>query len=246
MLCSDGLSDVVSAETIADTLHIDDPQEAADRLVELALRGGGPDNVTVIVADVLNAKVGDEIDDTPVIAGAFVDPAAADVPGNDSAAGRAALMSRPLASPTHDEPTRHRSRWQWRPWLLVLAVLLIVAGALGGTYVWTQTQYFVGHADDDVAIYRGVNTEFGPLKFFKVYELSDLRLSDLYPSVRSQVLDGITAGSRSEAKSIVVNLHSQQLPVCPTVTPSATPSTTLTLTPAPSPSPSASSQGCRR
>ncbi len=246
VLCSDGLSDVVSAETIADTLHIDDPQEAADRLVELALRGGGPDNVTVIVADVLNAKVGDEIDDTPVIAGAFVDPAAADVPGNDSAAGRAALMSRPLASPTHDEPTRHRSRWQWRPWLLVLAVLLIVAGALGGTYVWTQTQYFVGHADDDVAIYRGVNTEFGPLKFFKVYELSDLRLSDLYPSVRSQVLDGITAGSRSEAKSIVVNLHSQQLPVCPTVTPSATPSTTLTRTPAPSPSPSASSQGCRR
>jgi len=89
LLCSDGLSDVVSAETIADTMHIEDPQECADRLVELALRGGGPDNVTVIVADVVNAKVGDTIDDVPVIAGAFVDPAAADVPGSDSAAERA-------------------------------------------------------------------------------------------------------------------------------------------------------------
>src|SRR5919202_2105772 len=73
LLCSDGLSDVVSTETILDTLHIGDPQEAADRLVDLALRGGGPDNVTVIVADVVNARVGDTIDDVPVIAGAFVD-----------------------------------------------------------------------------------------------------------------------------------------------------------------------------
>ncbi|WP_375501435.1 PP2C family protein-serine/threonine phosphatase [uncultured Jatrophihabitans sp.] len=239
VLCSDGLSDVVSAETIAETLHIEDPQEAADRLVELALRSGGPDNVTVIVSDVLNAKVGDKIDDTPVIAGAFVDPAAADVPGNDSAAERAALMSRPLATRTTSseaaEPTRHRRLW-WRPWLLVLVVLLFITAALGGTYAWTQSQYFVGHADNDVAIYRGVNTEFGPLKFFKVYELSDLRLDDLYPSVRSQVMDGITAGSKSEAKSIIVNLRSQQLPLCPVAT-STAPRTSTSATPR---------QGCRR
>ena len=234
LLCSDGLSDVVSAETIADTLQIEEPQEAADRLVELALRGGGPDNVTVIVADVLNARAGDEIDDTPVIAGAFVDPAAADVPGSDSAAERAAQMSRAMAArsaPSDAAPVKHRRVWPWRPWLLVAVVLLFIAAALGGTYAWTQSQYFVGHAADDVAIYRGVNTEFGPLKFFKVYELSDLRLTDLYPSVRSQVIDGITAGSKSEAKSIIVNLRSQQLPVCPAGTPA----------------PAASQhQGCRR
>src|SRR6185437_4475715 len=54
LLCSDGLSDVVSIETMAEALRIPDPQECADRLVELALRSGGPDNVTVIVADVVN------------------------------------------------------------------------------------------------------------------------------------------------------------------------------------------------
>jgi serine/threonine protein phosphatase PrpC len=259
LLCSDGLSDVVSAETIADTLQIEDPQEAADRLVELALRSGGPDNVTVIVSDVVNARVGDEIDDTPVIAGAFVDPAAADVPGSDSAAERAALMSRPKRDEVVQEPVAHRRRFRWRPWLIVAVVVLAVVAALGGTYAWTQSQYFVGHADDDVAIYRGVNTEFGPLKFFKVYELSDLRLTDLNPSVRSQVLDGITAGSKTEAKSIIVNLRSQQLPLCrsasPTPAPTPTGATrspvptstpTSTRTPTSTGSPTSTRRGCRR
>src|SRR3954453_22579365 len=80
LLCSDGLSDVVSAETISDPLQIEDPQGAADPLADLALRGGGPDNVTVIVADVINARVGDRIDDVPVIDGAFVDPSTPEVP----------------------------------------------------------------------------------------------------------------------------------------------------------------------
>jgi len=229
LLCSDGLSDVVSAETIADTMHIDDPQECADRLVELALRGGGPDNVTVIVADVVNAKVGDTIDDVPVIAGAFVDPAAADVPGSDSAAERAARMSRPPAP--EPEPVRAvRRRLRWRPWLIALGVIVLVIGALGGTYAWTQTQYFVGKAGADVAIYRGVNTEFGPLKFFNVYKVTSLPLANLQPSYRGQVEDGITAHSKKEAETIVGNLRKQQLPGCltaasvPSSTPSSTPS----------------------
>src|SRR5438874_4695111 len=49
LLCSGGLSGVVSAETIGQTLRdYTDPGQCVDRLVQLALRGGGPDNVTVI------------------------------------------------------------------------------------------------------------------------------------------------------------------------------------------------------
>ncbi|MDT4903490.1 MAG: family protein phosphatase [Pseudonocardiales bacterium] len=221
LLCSDGLSDVVSTDTILDTLRIPDPQESADRLVELALRGGGPDNVTVIVADVINARVGDRIDDVPVIAGAFVDPAAADVPGSDSAAGRAALMSRPKA-PERTEPTPHRRTWSWRPWLLIVGVLAVLVVALGGAYAWTQSQYFVGRDGAEVAIFQGVNTEFGPLKFFNVYKNSDLMVADLNPSVRSQVTDGITARSERDAEKIIENLRGQQLPICPTATPTPT------------------------
>jgi len=53
LLCSDGLSNVVSSETIAETMSgYPDPLECARRLVDLALRAGGPDNITVVVADV--------------------------------------------------------------------------------------------------------------------------------------------------------------------------------------------------
>jgi serine/threonine protein phosphatase PrpC len=224
LLCSDGLSDVVSTETIADTLLIEDPQECADRLVELALRGGGPDNVTVIVADVINAKVGDTIDDVPVIAGAFVDPAAADVPGADSAAERAALMARP-AAPETVAPIKHRRVHRLRPWLIGLAVAVVVVAALGGVYAWTQTQYFVGREGGKVAIFRGVNTAFGPLRFYDVYKITNLPVTDLQSSWRSQVDAGITASSKQDAGNIVRRLRGQGLlPACRTNTPSPTPS----------------------
>ena len=226
LLCSDGLSDVVSTETILETLRIDDPQEAADRLVELALRGGGPDNVTVIVADVRSARIGEKINDVPIVAGAFVDPAAADVPETDgsSAAERAkALVSKPAPADA-EPPTAHRTKRNgrsWRPWALVAGIVVLMLAALGGTYAWAQTQYFIGRADSDVAIYRGVNTEFGPLKFFTVYRVSDLRVDDLYPNVRSQIASGINAGSESDAEKIIRNLRSHVMPLC-TTTPAPT------------------------
>ena len=58
LLCSDGLSDVVTATTLLEALSSGDPQDCADRLIELALRGGGPDNVTCIVADVVDSAPG--------------------------------------------------------------------------------------------------------------------------------------------------------------------------------------------
>ena len=58
-----------------------------------------------------------------------------------------------------------------------------------------------------------MNTEFGPLKFFTVYKVTDLLVDDLNPSVRAQVVDGITARSEHDAENIVRNLRQQQLPV---------------------------------
>jgi protein phosphatase len=56
MLCSDGLSDVVTDEAIAQALaSYPEPQECAEQLVKLAVQAGGPDNITVIVADVTAA-----------------------------------------------------------------------------------------------------------------------------------------------------------------------------------------------
>ncbi|UWZ38632.1 serine/threonine-protein phosphatase [Dactylosporangium roseum] len=58
LLCSDGLSGVLRAETIEEAMReYGDVDECVDRLVDLALRAGGPDNITVVVADV----VGDDV-----------------------------------------------------------------------------------------------------------------------------------------------------------------------------------------
>lgn len=55
LLCSDGLSNVVRADTLAEVLAEHPDREAcARRLIDLALRAGGPDNVTVVIADVVD------------------------------------------------------------------------------------------------------------------------------------------------------------------------------------------------
>jgi serine/threonine protein phosphatase PrpC len=58
LLCSDGLSGVVSDETLRDTLAgAEDPDVVARQLIQLAIDGGGPDNITCIVADVVDTAV---------------------------------------------------------------------------------------------------------------------------------------------------------------------------------------------
>ena len=79
LLCSDGLSGVVSDQTLRDTLAaIEDPEAVTRQLIELALRGGGPDNITCIVADVVD-RTHSRLprNRTPLLAGAvanFADP----------------------------------------------------------------------------------------------------------------------------------------------------------------------------
>ena len=72
LLCSDGLSGVVSDETLRETLAtIAEPEAATRQLIEFALHGGGPDNITCIVADVMDAETTRlPPTRTPVLAGA--------------------------------------------------------------------------------------------------------------------------------------------------------------------------------
>ncbi|QNP64254.1 Stp1/IreP family PP2C-type Ser/Thr phosphatase [Streptomyces genisteinicus] len=78
LICSDGLSGVVSHQTMEETLaSYQGPQETVQDLIQLALRGGGPDNITCIVADVLDTDGGDtlagQLSDTPVVVGAVAE-----------------------------------------------------------------------------------------------------------------------------------------------------------------------------
>ena len=54
LLCSDGLFNEVTDDRIAEMLaETEDPQEAAEILVRMANEGGGRDNITVVIVDVV-------------------------------------------------------------------------------------------------------------------------------------------------------------------------------------------------
>ncbi len=57
VLCSDGLTNEVEPDRIEQVLgEIPDPQDAAARLIELALEHGGRDNVTAVVVDITSSE----------------------------------------------------------------------------------------------------------------------------------------------------------------------------------------------
>jgi serine/threonine protein phosphatase PrpC len=107
LLCSDGLSGVVTEQTLRQTLtSVRDPDKAALQLVELAIRGGGPDNITVIIADVVDTQASAAPPTfTPVLAGAAANGGPAPT-RTSSPATRAMRLTRTMPQPTvPDEPT---------------------------------------------------------------------------------------------------------------------------------------------
>lgn len=160
LLCSDGLSDVVSEETLAETLgSISDYKECADRLIELALRGGGPDNVTVVLADVVDTDYGES---RPIVGGAAGTGEDAYTPDPKTAAGRAAALRPPLEAPQQptilpddDEPVRtgHKGRW-FTIGFIILVIVAILAGFFGLRYYLHRT-YYIGEQDSKVVVYQG-------------------------------------------------------------------------------------------
>jgi protein phosphatase len=237
LLCSDGLSGVVSEETLAEALKDPDPQSTADRLIELALRSGGPDNITVIVADVVEDTGGRGRLD-PVIDGAAGDNVGQRQVDPRSAAGRAALADPQAPSPPPPTPpTGGGSSARRRPLRLLLvavaALVVLVAGAVG-TYVWALGHWFVGvdtrGDEEQVAVFRGLDVSLVGFEFFELDRSTSMTLADLTPAARNRVRGGITADDASDADRILDALRAQRLPVCrstgstessPTPTPSA-------------------------
>jgi len=143
LLCSDGLSDVVTEETLGETLgSIADPRECADRLIELALRGGGPDNVTVVIGDVVDTEYGDS---RPIVGGAAGGHEDSYTPDPKTAAGRAAALRPPPAEPQRptvlDEPAPTGRRSHLGRWIALGVALVVVAALIIGYFVIRATIY---------------------------------------------------------------------------------------------------------
>jgi PPM family protein phosphatase len=236
LLCSDGLSDPVSHETILEALQIADVAESADRLIELALRGGGPDNVTVVVADVVDYDYGQT---QPILAGAVSGNDDQSAPPN-TAAGRASAFNprRNVAKrvePPPEEPVR-APRSRRRMFIAAALLILVVLTALAVGREIVRSNYYVAASAGTVSIMRGVQGSFLGIALqepFTVGCLNDrnelslvspgesrdncrlLSVDDMRPSARAQVLAGLPSGSLEEAIDQIHKLARESvLPVC--------------------------------
>ncbi len=99
---------------------------------------------------------------------------------------------------------RRRSSWFLPTFVALLAVLVAVITFLG--YVWTQTQYYVGDDNGEVAIYSGVSQSLGPIQLSEVDEHAGIAVEDLTQYHRQRVERGIAADDRDHAEHIVSQL----------------------------------------
>jgi PPM family protein phosphatase len=232
MLCSDGLSDVVTEQTLHKTLvTFTDPDDAVIQLVELAIRSGGPDNITCIVADVIDAAADPAAASLePVLAGAALNSdgsVPARTPAHtDSPAGRARQLTQVSPVPgfaaadargdempamLDDEDDDDDGRWARPRWPVVTSILvvllLLIAGGGYAAWRYTQGQYYVGAANGQVVIFRGVNEQVAGMSLSSAYARTGIPMSGVPANDVQQIRATIPATGLADARSIVLNIR---------------------------------------
>jgi PPM family protein phosphatase len=232
LLCSDGLSDVVTEETLHRALlAIEDPDELVIQLIDLANRAGGPDNITCIVADVIdNATATVPPTQVSVVAGAVSNAGARPIARADTPASRAHQLTKPPADgidgqhpasqnggpggsadggPGGDDgEATHGSR---RPWPIVTTILVVLVVVIigGGFAAWSysQRQYYVGEDNGQVVIFRGINVKLAGFSMSSVYSKTGIPLGQVTTDDRQQLASTITASGISDARKIVGSIR---------------------------------------
>lgn len=193
LVCSDGLSSMLSHGSIEETLaETSDAQSAAELLVERANEAGGEDNITVVVID---------------------------VGGDGEGAAPVTEHRSDLGERTHTDPTADTGWHQTveaaprkRRWPRVVVTTLVVLALLGGgafaaaRYALTNS-WFVGVDDGVITIYRGIPGEVVGISLNEAHHQTDIELSSLPAFKRDEVEQGIEVGSLEEAEQTVDDLQ---------------------------------------
>ena len=109
LLCSDGLFNEVDANTIATILATEaDPEAATQKLIDAANEGGGRDNITTVIADVVAAEDASMPSKAQALASLAV------VDEGDPTNEQAAIIIEDKAEDDAVEPAVPKQRWSWR------------------------------------------------------------------------------------------------------------------------------------
>jgi protein phosphatase len=230
MMCSDGVCGVLDAGRIADVLAGGSADYAAVELVRASLEAGSSDNVTCIVADVVEAggSEDDPEDTEPQLVGAAaelrrrrlfrghrsgdtgeLEPVV--VEGDDVDGLPAGAIPDDPLDPDLREALRYAPRAPRRfVWLRRLLALAIVVGlvwvAVAAAWSWAQRQYFVGVDGGRVTIFRGLNTSFAGIDLSTPYLRTDVDVDDLATYDAGQVEQGVTQSDLGDARRYVDDL----------------------------------------
>jgi protein phosphatase len=182
------------------------------------MRAGAPDNVTVVVADVVDLDRGSAPSTVPQVVGA----AAQRTKGGTRAvpqtpAAKAAALSREATGAADDtdevtlaeeSPRSGPAKWLRRSLALLLVLVVLGGGAYAGWY-WVQRQFYVGVEDGQVAIFRGVSQDLGPIRLSSVERVSSINTEDLPDFYRTQVQNTITTSTLADAEERVDRLREE-------------------------------------
>jgi PPM family protein phosphatase len=231
LLCSDGLTGMLSADDIRDLMEREtDPQQTADALVQLAVERGGEDNVTVVIVDVESGDDAESADAAEGAAAAVGGAAAAGVaPASDAAApidgdggapparggsttqviARAEARAMTEAEAPAPAPAAPRKRLRWKRLALWIgAVVFVVVAAWVGVRLYVDHQWYVGVEDGRVAVFQGIPAK--PLGFTLSHpeDVTDIPAS---VAVRLQpwrgLDEGITVNTRNDAEALVEQIR---------------------------------------
>ena len=213
LLCSDGLSGVVPHEMLERVLNTyDDPTAAVEALVDLALLAGAPDNVTVVLGDVVGTPA--PTHDISVLIGAASEPRnqqaiRSDVIRNHLTGGSAPTKSAIGPSTTSRMP----GIWgRWRlPTMFVAGVLVMLAVVR----IWIFSQWWVGVDADHVVIGRGIAAPVLGLNMGEVVTRTRINVNALPEYDRTLLQASISASSRSDAEDIAGRLGCRTVPASP-------------------------------
>ncbi|MEO7422413.1 MAG: protein phosphatase 2C domain-containing protein [Ornithinibacter sp.] len=260
LIASDGLTDYVARDTVAEVLTtVADPGECADRLVALALKAGAPDNVTIVIGDLVDLTKAPAPPTQPQVVGAAAVRDTGTKPIPTTPAAKAAALTKAVSTSTEGEDLTLAEEGPASAHGLVLRLaalavvaLVVLAGGSYAAWAWTQQQFFLGVDGEVVTVFRGVDQDLGPLSLTSVEYSTTIALNDLPASYQDSLRGGIEVADRAEAEARVSELRLQARAcrwamangaVCRTVpttwtqpTPTATPSASDSATPSPSPS----------
>jgi PPM family protein phosphatase len=186
LLCTDGLTSMVSEQAIEEVLRaVPDPQEAAERLVRLANEGGGTDNTTVVVLD-------------------FSDDADAARPKEEPTPSSDAIAPAPTPKPAR---SRRRLPRKLLLWIGIIVALVVVAFV--GLRLYLDSQWYVGVSDGHVAIFQGISTEVAGFELHHVVVQTTISAekAESLAVWQDRLGEGITAEDREGASAIVEQIR---------------------------------------